>query len=156
MSVTENTKDIGTLPLPQTLLDIRHLSTVLRDMTESEKHDILQLIEKYIKNEKRRRQRRNQFIKAEVEYKEYAENGIIQNLSPGGAFLTTRHFHPLGSEISLSFAILNFEFPVKLKAEVIWRSPKGMGLKFKSSQKLDERLAAQKLADALEPMPTES
>ena len=81
------------------------------------------------------------------------ENGIIHNISPGGAFLSAPHRYPPGSEITLNFPILNFEFLVKLKAEIIWISPEGMGLKFKACQKLGYRLAAQKLADALGPEP---
>jgi hypothetical protein len=120
-------------------------------MTEPEKRSILQLLKNSLDNEKRKRQRRHQQIKADISCNNRAGNGTIENISPGGAFLTAHQLHPPGSEITLRFPILNFEFPVKLKAEVIWISPRGMGLRFISTQKLDYRLAAQKLADALGP-----
>lgn len=157
MSATENRSKLDTHHPLRTPMDLKHqLTAVIDDMTEPEKRNILELIEKKLKNEKRERQRRRQSIKTEVAYSSRAENGIIENLSPGGAFLSVGHSYPAGSEVTLSFPILNFEFPVKLKAEVIWISSRGMGLKFKSSQKLDYRLAAQKLADAMGPPPPES
>lgn len=157
MCATENMSDLSTRHPPHAPREFQHkLTTVINDMTEPEKQNILQIIENSLKSEKRRRHRSQQFIKAEVYGSNRVENGIIENLSPGGAFLTTRQFYSPGTEIALSFSVLNFEFPVKLNAEVMWISPKGMGLKFKSSQKLDYRLAAQKLADALGSSPTES
>jgi hypothetical protein len=151
---------MGHLPTrhpPRIPPDLQHrLTTIINDLTEPEKQNILQLLEKSLKNEKRQRHRRHQCIKTELSGNSYSGNGIIKNISPCGAFLTTHHFHPPGSEITLCFSILNFEFPVKMKAEVIWSSSKGMGLKFKSSQKLDHRLAAQKLADALGTITSES
>jgi hypothetical protein len=152
LSVTEDFQDTEIRRRRRTPLDLQHrLTSVIKDMSAPEKRSILQLIEKSLKDEKRRRHRKHQLIKTRVASGDIAENGIIRNLSPCGAFLTTPHRHPPGSEITLSFSILNFEFPVKLKAEIIWISPDGMGLKFKASQKLDYRLAAQKLADAMDP-----
>jgi hypothetical protein len=134
----------------QALPDFPHrLSTVIDGLTLPEKRNILQLLVKSLNNDKRERHRRCQPIETEVSHNNRTGNGIIQNICPGGAFLATHQLHPPGSEITLSFPILNFEFPVKLKAEVIWISSNGMGLKFKASQKLDYRLGAQKLADAL-------
>lgn len=150
MSATDKIREFSSHSPPYTPLDVQHqLTAFINEMTDPEKQNILQLLENILNNEKRRLQRKHQSIKTDVSIGSRAGNGIIKNLSPGGAFLATRRFYPPGSEITLSFPILNFEFPVKLKAEVIWLSPKGMGLKFKSSQKLDHRLAAQKLADAL-------
>lgn len=157
MSPTENMSDVSISQSQRTLLDQQHqLTTAIEGMTTPEKRSILQLIEKSLNNEKRERHRKHQHIKAEVSYNSRAVKGIIENISPVGAFLSARQFHPPGSEIILSFPILNFEFPVKLKAEVIRISPRGMGLRFKSTQKLGYRLAAQKLADALGPNHIES
>ena len=156
MCATEDTSDLSPRHQAYTPRELQHqLTAAINDMTDPEKQDILQLIENSIKNGKRRGQRHRQLIKAEVLNRNRVEKGTIENLSPGGAFLTARQFYSPGTEIKLSFSVLNFEFPVKLNAEVMWISPKGMGLKFKSSQKLDYRLAAQKLADALGPAPTE-
>lgn len=157
MSATDNMHDLSTRSPLHSLPDFQHqITTFINEMTDPERQNILQLLESFVNNEKRTRHRRDQSIKTEVSSGSRASSGIIKNLSPGGAFLATRRFYPPGSEIALSFPILNFEFPVKLKAEVIWISPKGMGLKFKSSQKLDHRLAAQKLADAMGSIPSES
>jgi hypothetical protein len=150
VSITQETKDVRTLPLTQAMLDLdKRLTNAIDDMTESEKRNILQILENSIGKEKRRLCRKHQFIKTKVVSEGSPQNGIIENLSPGGAFLTTQDFFPLGSEITLSFPVLNFEFPVKLQAEVIWICPHGMGLKFKPSQQLAHRLAVQKLTDAL-------
>lgn len=150
MGPTDKTGGVKPPRQPGTLQNRQNrLTGVIAGMTAPEKRSILQLIENSLNNEKRKRQRRHQRIKAEVSHNSLTGNAFIENISPGGAFLAAGHLHPPGSEITLEFPILNFEFPVKLTAEVIWISSKGMGLRFKSSQKLDYRLAAQKLADAL-------
>jgi hypothetical protein len=140
----------GIPPQPRSLLDHqRQLATAIDGMSAPEKRNVLQLLENSLNNEKRERSRKHQHIETEVSHSSRAEKGIIENISPVGAFLSAGQLHPPGSEITLRFPILNFEFPVKLKAEVIWISQRGMGLRFKSTHKLDDRLAAQKLADAL-------
>jgi hypothetical protein len=147
---TEKTGAVKTGRPPEKLLDSHiQLTSFISGMTPPEKRSILQLLEDSLNNEKRKRLRRPQRIKAEVSHNSLAEIGFIENISPSGAFLSSGRLHPPGSQITLRFPILNFEFPVKLNAVVIWISQRGMGLKFKTSQKLDDRLAAQKLADAL-------
>ena len=134
----------------------RRLACTLEAMTDEEKLSILNMLKISASNEKRRCYRKRQSIKALMFCSKRSENGMIENLSPDGAFFNTRHVSPQGSEITLSFPILNFEFPVKLKASVVRITPFGMGLKFISSPGLSYRLAKQKLADAMRHIPPET
>jgi Tfp pilus assembly protein PilZ len=136
------------LPLSTTDLN-RQIAIAVQQMSEDEKRNILSLLNESTVGEKRQRYRKYQRIKTRLEHENRADSGIIENLSPNGAFLITHHPSPPGSEILLSFPILNFEFPVQLKAEVIWITPRGMGVRFKPNLSLSCRLAEQKLADAM-------
>jgi len=157
VSFSEDTSDKNTFHIPRVPIDLeREFKTVINDMTADEKRNILHILKTSLNGEKRLRQRKHQKIDAQIRHLHHRDDGIIENLSPGGAFLSTHRLFPPGSEITLSFQILNFEFPVMMKAEVIWISDQGMGLKFKPSLKLACRLAAQKIADALGDAPVES
>jgi Tfp pilus assembly protein PilZ len=134
----------------------REFSSAINDMTTDEKRNFLHILKSSLNGDKRQRQRKNHKINAQVLQNHHRCDGIIENLSPGGAFLSTNRLFPPGSEITLSFQILNFEFPVLMNAEVVWISDQGMGLKFKPSLKLACRLAAQKIADAMERLTAES
>ncbi len=151
MSVTGDTNDLNILHIRGAPFDTdSEFADIIDELTVAEKRNMLQVLEHALQNEKRHRHRKHQFIKTRVSCGKRFETGIIGNLSPGGAFLITPHFFPPGSEINLSFQVLNFEFPLNLSAEVIWVTSQGMGLRFKASQRFSCRLAAQKLADALE------
>ena len=135
---------------PLSAIDLnRQIAIAVQKMTVDEKRYIIRILSEMTTKEKRRRYRKYQRIKTRLEREDRADSGLIENLSPSGAFLITRHPSPPGSEISLSFPILNFEFPVRFKAEVVWIAPHGMGVRFKPSLSLSCRLAKQKLADAM-------
>ena len=150
-------KEMNSDRLPLSAIDLnQQIVNAVNKMSENEKRNILSILNKSSTGEKRRRHRAHQHIKTRLEQENRTVSCIIENLSPGGAFLITPHPSPTGSEISLSFSILNFEFPVRLKAEVVWAAPHGIGVRFKPDLSLSCRLAEQKIADAMRSVPPET
>ncbi len=145
-------KEMNSDSLPFSAIDLnQQIANAVQKMTEDEKRNIINILNRSTTGEKRQRHRKHQLIKTRLEQDNRSVNCTIENLSAGGAFLTTRCPSPPGNEISLSFSILNFEFPVRLQAEVVWRTPRGMGVRFKPNLSLSCRLAEQKIADAMRP-----
>lgn len=144
---TENKSPFHPPPLFDPERDFTHIVNM---MTADEKRNILHILKCTLKDDKRQRLRKRQNINARLmSDTSHRGHGVIENLSHGGAFLRTRRRLPPGSDITLSFPVLNFEFPAVMKAQVVWISHQGMGLKFSPTLKLESRLHAQKIADAL-------
>jgi Tfp pilus assembly protein PilZ len=129
------------------------LSDIINDLTDDEKTNLLKILSSPVPREKRMEKRKRFLLPTNIVCKNLSFYSCIENLSEQGAYIKTDHLIPPGNELFLSFSILNFEFPVKLKAEVIWLSKHGIGIKFKPSSALSYRLAIEKLADAINPKP---
>ncbi len=126
----------------------RQLFAVIQGMTEEEKWGLLASIRNTSGN-KRRNLRRALRIPADCLYDGQTYTVSIENLSPVGAYLSTDRPLPPGREMTLRFSILNFEFPVTLKAEKVWQTASGVGVRFKPNSDLSYRLSVQKLSDLL-------
>ena len=130
-----------------------NLADMINNLTEDEKTNLLKLLNESVSGEKRVKKRRRFLIPANIVCQNQSFWSFIENLSQKGAYIKTNHLIPPGNELFLSFSILNFEFPVELKAEVVRISRQGMGVKFKPSSALSYRLAMEKLSDAVNSKP---
>jgi len=54
----------------------------------------------------------------------------LQNISLGGMMVETPHLFEVGDKVTIAFELTSFCNPVKLKGEVVWSTPDGMGIKF--------------------------
>ncbi len=129
------------------------LSEIIHGLSDEEKLNLLKLLNASVSPEKRISKRKHFFIPVNVICRNKSFYSRIENLSEKGAFIKTNHVIPPGNEVDLIFSILNFEFPVNLKAEVIWLSKQGLGIKFKRPSTPSDRLALEKVVDAINPKP---
>lgn len=53
------------------------------------------------------------------------------NISESGMYIGSKKPLPVGTKVSLSFAVPESDIPIKVKGEVVWIGRKGMGLRFK-------------------------
>lgn len=126
---------------------------IISNLSDNEKAALTKILTGTVPGEKRIGKRKRFLIPANIDGQSRSFHSRIENLSEQGAFILTDHLIPRGSEVFVTFSVLNFEFPVKLRAEVIRISKHGIGLKFKPSSALSHRLAIEKLADAVNPKP---
>ena len=131
----------------------RKLTDIINELTDDEKTNLLKLLNSSVSREKRIEKRKRFLVPTNIFCQNQSFWSCIENLSEQGAYIKTDHLIPPGNEVFLSFSILNFEFPVELKAEVVWISKHGIGIKFKPSSALSYRLAIEKLSDAVNPKP---
>ena len=75
------------------------------------------------------------FIVQDQEFK-----GIAQNISYSGVFIETSGTFSMGSKVSLSFVLNGIQNPIKITAEVVRISSRGIGVKFKNLIKQQEKM----------------
>lgn len=129
------------------------LAGIISKLSDNEKAALTKILTGPVPGEKRTGKRKRFLIPANIDCQNQSFYSRIENLSERGAFIITDHLIPTGNEVFLTFSVLNFEFPVRLRAEVIRITKHGIGLKFKPSSALSHRLAIEKLADAVNPQP---
>ncbi|MDY6953853.1 MAG: PilZ domain-containing protein [Thermodesulfobacteriota bacterium] len=81
--------------------------------------------------------------------KDGAFKGFIQNISNGGVFIETPRTFSVGQELTLIFSptsqqgpfSVDQEGPIKITGKILWRVPRGIGIKFETaSDDLEEIL----------------
>ena len=56
---------------------------------------------------------------------------IIENISDGGVFLDTLDSFDIGHDIAMKIQLSREQQPIMIIGEVVWNSPRGMGVRFK-------------------------
>lgn len=88
------------------------------------------------KNQKPFKERRK-FSRIIVEYDTdvNSNRGVVLDMSPMGVFIATDEPFLEGTKIDITFPSLNDRAPFMVSGSVVWRKPKGIGVKF---EELDE------------------
>ena len=83
------------------------------------------------KNQKSFKERRK-FPRIIVEYDvDVSSNrGVVLNISLSGVFIATDEPFLEGTKIDITFPSLNDGAPFRISGSVVWRKPKGIGVKF--------------------------
>ena len=118
---------------------VRDISIIIDDAPEDEKIELLSLLQSqrllsFLRNW-RRRDRRSAprkpcsmavtFATQDRVFKDF-----VRNISAAGVFIETPEALSVGQEITLIFSSPNSLGPVKITGKVVWRVPKGIGVKF--------------------------
>ena len=56
---------------------------------------------------------------------------IIKNISDGGVFLDTIAAIHIGRDVAMKIRLTDDQEPIMIIGEVVWNSPRGLGVKFK-------------------------
>jgi Tfp pilus assembly protein PilZ len=56
---------------------------------------------------------------------------IIKNISDGGIFLDTVAAIDVGKDVAITIQLTDDQEPIMIIGEVVWNSPRGLGVKFK-------------------------
>ncbi|MDY6955042.1 MAG: PilZ domain-containing protein [Thermodesulfobacteriota bacterium] len=138
----------GLLPDHESMLNFwLHLVLAGKDIpryideaTEAQREDLFAVLNELRESERRRHVRKSSFIPVSVNG---AHAAIVRNISVSGAFI--RVFLPLSisDEITVGFSLANESGRTRIRAEVVWTSPVGVGVRFQSkSEKLYEMITA--------------
>ena len=113
------------------------LSTIISNMSETEKRELLERLEKWEESrfqENRKDHRRDTSIYAVFSGQDCYFRDYIKDISAGGLFIETETALFVNQELVITFFLPDAGKPIKIKGKVVRTDPKGFGIKF------DERL----------------
>jgi len=116
----------------------KEISRYVDEASEAQREDLFAVLTDLRGSERRSHLRKSSFIPVSVNG---AHGGIVRNISVSGAFI--RVFLPLSvnQEITVDFPLANQAERTRIRAEVIWTSPVGVGVQFHSpSEELHEMI----------------
>jgi PilZ domain len=93
------------------------------------------------KNQKPLKERRK-FPRIIVEYDTdvSSNRGVVLDMSPKGVFIATDEPFLEGTKIDITFPSLNDCPPFMVSGNVVWRKPKGIGVKFEELDKHQQEM----------------
>ena len=109
------------------------LSTVISKMSEKEKRDLLERLEKWEESkdqEARKHYRRETSIYAVFSGQDCYFRDYIKDISAGGLFIETGTALFINQELIITFFLPDASKPVKIKGKVVRTDSKGVGIKF--------------------------
>ena len=118
---------------------VSHLFKLIIDLSEEQQNNLLdrlgemlseELPEKTITLDEREGPRRACTIAVNFETQGARFEDTILDISAAGLFIQTNESIETGQEISLRFSFPGAEEDLDIKGEIVWRSPKGIGVKF--------------------------
>ncbi len=89
-----------------------------------------ELPEKTITLDERESPRKACLLKVDYQAQDNTHTEHILDISMGGVFIETGEPIAVGQEITLIFTFPNSQEPLKVKGEIVWRNPKGIGVRF--------------------------
>ncbi|UCH23781.1 MAG: PilZ domain-containing protein [Deltaproteobacteria bacterium] len=116
-------------PLFKCIIDMSHeeqlaLLVQLKEMSFDE------MPEKTITLDERESARTPCFLAVDYQAEDSKHTKHILDISTGGVFIETIEPIAVGQEITLNFAFPESQEPLKVSGKIIWRNPKGIGVKF--------------------------
>ncbi len=121
---------LANMSLPSSTVSDRLLEIIL-GMPEQEKQKLLKDLEGKVFGGRRRHPRKPFFMVVDYATQDRAYKDFIQNISAGGVFIETQIPFSVGQEISLTFPLPNYQKYIKINGDVVWTSPRGIGVTFK-------------------------
>ncbi|MDY6988274.1 MAG: PilZ domain-containing protein [Thermodesulfobacteriota bacterium] len=106
---------------------LKSIQDAFDSASEEHQQRLLSSLEELAQAEQRRHPRRPSLIQVTLDG---VHPGVATNISLGGAFIQTASSFTIGQQISVDFSLYRSEEPRRMRGEVVWRSPEGVGVKF--------------------------
>jgi Tfp pilus assembly protein PilZ len=137
---------------------VNDISMIIETVSEDEHRRLLGLLlspglmsmlEAWRKRERRKDPRESCSNAVTYDTEDGAFKGFIKNISNGGVFIETPRTFSIGQQVTLIFSptsqqgpsSVDQEGPIKITGKILWRVPRGIGVKFETaSDDLEEIL----------------
>ena len=123
--MTTHDSDMGAICVASRLLNL------LLDMPIEKQLELLEIMDQMQQEKARKHTRRAWKVAVEYSTGDLVMRDYIKDISSGGVFIETKMPLAIGQELNLKFPLPNYQKLVKVAGEIIWTSPKGIGVKFK-------------------------
>ena len=117
---------------PSAQSDSHSLSRFVDNLSREDQRTLARLLKSREKKEKRQQARERCSIITDYMVEDRNYKGIMQNISPSGAYIASRHMFPVNQVILQSFFFPNFEIPIRSYSKIVWVGSDGFGVQFDS------------------------
>jgi hypothetical protein len=112
----------------------QRLSQFIDNLTLDDQRALSRLLNSWEKRDQRKHPREKCSIITDYIVDNHNYKGIMQDISPYGAYVKSRHLFPVNQVIFQSFFFPNFEIPIRSNSKIVWVGPDGFGVTFDSLQ----------------------
>jgi Tfp pilus assembly protein PilZ len=128
---------------------IRDIATFVENAHEEHRQTLLSmlldwriqgLLENWRHGGRRKVPRKPGSLAVRYAIQDYVFTDFIRNISPAGVFIETPEDLATGKEITLIFSSPEREEPIKIKGQIVWKIPEGVGVKFATASKEVEEM----------------
>ena len=117
---------------PSAQSDGQRLSRFVDNLSREDQRTLSRLLKSREKKDKRQHARERCSIITDYMVDNHNYKGIMQNISPSGAYIASRHMFPVNQVIFQSFFFPNFEIPIRSHSKIVWVGSDGFGVQFDS------------------------
>jgi len=112
------------------------LMELISNISEDQQRPLLSQLEAYESGNRREHPRTPCVVPVDYATQDQIFKGFIQDISAGGLFIKPRSSFSVGEEITLTFSPPNYQEPIKIKGEIVRSNRLGIGVKFKTVNKI--------------------
>ena len=113
---------------------------LVKKMSEHEQRTLLKDLEESLFRGKREHIRKPFSMVVDYSTEDRAYKDFIQDISAGGVFIETHMPFSVRQQVSLSFALPDYQKHVKITGEIVRSSPEGIAVKFKMANQDQEAM----------------
>jgi hypothetical protein len=119
---------------PDSRTENPRLSKFVDNLTLDDQRALSRLLSSWEKRDQRKHSREKCSIITDYIVDNHHYKGIMCNISPYGAYISSRHLFPVNQIIFQSFFFPNFEIPIRSNSKIVWVGSDGFGVQFDSLQ----------------------
>jgi len=119
---------------PATRTENQRLAKFVDDLNLDDQRALSRLLSSWEKRDQRKHPREKCSIVTDFIVENHNYKGIMRNISPYGAYISSRHVFPVNREIFQRFFFPNFEIPIRSNSNIVWVGSDGFGVQFDKLQ----------------------
>ena len=119
---------------PATRTEDQRLSHFIDNLTLDDQRALSRLLNSWEKRDQRKHPRERCSIITDYIVDNHNYKDVMQDISPYGAYIASRHLFPVNQIIFQTFFFPNFEIPIRSNSKIVWIGSDGFGVKFDSLQ----------------------
>lgn len=116
--------------LPANMPLTERLTNLVKNLTEEQQQQLLDLLIEWQQNEQRGDHRIPCLIAVDYSTQDRVYHDFIQDLSKGGVFIETREPFAEGQRLSMTFSVSNDQNHFKISGEIIRTDDQGIAVRF--------------------------
>ncbi|OEU53304.1 MAG: hypothetical protein BA861_11930 [Desulfobacterales bacterium S3730MH5] len=106
------------------------LIELFNNLSQAQQQALLSILEDWQPADRRKHPRKPCLLSVDYATGDRVFKDFIKNIAADGVFIETRTAFSFGQEITMTFSCSSYKEPIKIKGNILWSNPLGIGVKF--------------------------